>query len=340
MESYLEKWGISNFQVIIKENRGRDVSALLVTFRKVMLQYTYACFVHDKREKYEGIDAAEVKMWIRCLWDSVLSSKEYVCNVLDLLEENKEIGLLVPSELAGKDLKFSYADTWRDNFSNVLELASRMNLNCNLKKGYPAITLGTVFWCRTAALEALLSKEWEYNDFPKEPIHDDYTINHAIERILGYVAQSAGYKTGYVMSEQFAERYIMQLKDTLRNVYSDLKYMENMLSMSLEEVELWTRRKNAVISYMNKFEKTYFYGAGLIGAKCFQMILLERKPDGFIVSSREEKCKEYLMLPVYVLDEIALDENSGIVITVGKKYKHEIVEKLESFGITNYLLLP
>lgn len=338
VENYLNNWGITNCNIIIKENRGRDVSALLVAFRKRILQYKYACFVHDKRQKYDGVTKKEIDMWIRCLWDSMLSSQNYVFNVLNLLEKNKDLGLLVPPEIAGVDLGFSYSDTWRDNFFNTLKLAKKMNLDCNICKEYPPVTLGTVFWCKTAALEKLLKIEWTYEEFQQEPLKDDFTMNHAIERIFGYVAQDAGYQTGYIMSDLFAQSYILQLKDTLRKLFRGLTCMERMFSTPLDKLELWNYRKNRIISYTEKYEKIYFYGAGKVGAKCYQMMMFEKKNlRGFIVSVKKDNQKEYLGLPIFTLNEIEKKENVGIVITVGEDYKDEIVEKLKDYGFKNYI---
>lgn len=41
----------SNYQIITKENRGRDISAFLVACRSEILKYDYCCFLHDKKEK-------------------------------------------------------------------------------------------------------------------------------------------------------------------------------------------------------------------------------------------------------------------------------------------------
>ena len=39
----------NNVQVIVIQNRGRDVSALLVATKKFIMNYDYVCFMHDKK---------------------------------------------------------------------------------------------------------------------------------------------------------------------------------------------------------------------------------------------------------------------------------------------------
>ena len=42
-----------NVRYILKENRGRDVSALLVTSLEIVKNYQYICFLHDKKAREE-----------------------------------------------------------------------------------------------------------------------------------------------------------------------------------------------------------------------------------------------------------------------------------------------
>ena len=63
---------------------------------------------------------------------------------------------------------------------------------------------GSVFWFRPKALEPLFAHGWQHSDFPPEPLPQDGTISHAIERIYPFVAQSAGYYPAVVMSKNYA----------------------------------------------------------------------------------------------------------------------------------------
>ncbi|MCD7818911.1 MAG: rhamnan synthesis F family protein, partial [Lachnospiraceae bacterium] len=63
---------------------------------------------------------------------------------------------------------------------------------------------GSFFWFRYDALKAFYARGWEYDDFPAEPLPEDGTISHAIERIRPFVAQQAGYYTAFVMSDKFS----------------------------------------------------------------------------------------------------------------------------------------
>lgn len=326
VEEYIERQKIVNCRVIVKENRGRDISALLVAFRPIILQYKYFCFVHDKRTKNKAAEQ-NTKIWIRSMWDNTLVSKEYIHNVLNLLEKEKRLGLLVPPEIPG--MMGAYIKSWEGNYSNTLELSKKLNLNSNISKKFPPITYGTVFWCKTDALNALLTQEWVYEDFQIEPLPDDNTISHAIERIIGYVAQSEGFDTGYLLSEQFAQSYVLYARRLLQNNFMDIEELQN---------ENWDIRIKYAAAYMNRYERVFFYGAGEIAGQCYNRLAKVKKPDGFLVSQKTVK-EKFLELPVYTLDEIKVDKKTGIIVTVGRKNTNEIVQLLEKTGITNYITL-
>ena len=68
----------------------------------------------------------------------------------------------------------------------------------------PIAPFGSVFWFRVKALEPLFARGWQHEDFPEEPMPQDGTISHAIERIYPFVAQSEGYYPAVVMSANYA----------------------------------------------------------------------------------------------------------------------------------------
>ena len=54
-------------------------------------------------------------------------------------------------------------------------------------------------------MRILFNKEWNYADFPSEPVGPDGTLLHAIERLYPFVAQEAGYFSGYITTAEYAE---------------------------------------------------------------------------------------------------------------------------------------
>lgn len=338
IEDYIKQEKIPECYILDKENRGRDISALLVAFREKILTYKYVCFVHDKKPKGHSENVLhETREWISGMWNNMLASQTYIFNVIDLFENNEKLGLLVPPEMAGIWCNHAYSDMWKTDFDNTVKLAECLNLSCNIDIQYPPITIGTVFWCRTDAMRKLFLKKWRYTDFREEPLPLFGTLGHAVERILAYVAQDADFDTAYVMTEDFARSYIFQLKDTLREAYKNLN---DVGIYSLARRELYSVLQEKITAYINQNRKNYFYGAGYFGKECLNIASKAgKKPDAFLVSRRMKEKGDYLGIPVYAFDEVKVDEQTGILITVSAMRQEEIVNVLKEHGIKNYMTI-
>ena len=67
----------------------------------------------------------------------------------------------------------------------------------------PVAPLGSEFWVRTDAMKTLFAHDWEYDEFPEEPVAIDATVLHAIERLYPFAAQADGFFTGWLLSDSF-----------------------------------------------------------------------------------------------------------------------------------------
>jgi len=61
-----------------------------------------------------------------------------------------------------------------------------------------------MFWFRTGALKTLFAHDWEYDEFPPEPIDTDATVLHALERLYPFCVQHEGYYSGWLMTDTYA----------------------------------------------------------------------------------------------------------------------------------------
>ena len=317
-----------------KKNRGRDISALLVSGREIILQYDYICFLHDKRARSKK-HTMLVKSWIENMWSNLIGTKAYIENVLGIFENHPNIGLLVPPETGGMDWKIWGADLWESNFERVQEICHEWNLNCNLDPNIPPITIGTAFWCKTAALSKLFHRNWQYEDFDDEPLPDDGTLSHAIERILAYVAQDAGYDTGTIVSSRYASKQLLMYQDCLPDMFEILKNDRWLTSFS--EVEKHMEQNRFIQAFCDRYEKVYLYGGGIIGEIVLcRMEKLKVQPAGVIVSKPGTN-KSISGIPVITIEMIEPTENIGIIVSVGNALKGEIVNILEEKGFHDYI---
>ena len=190
--------------VRVLNNRGRDVSSLLVGMRDVIPQYDFVCFVHDKKSGQVKPGSIGESFAYKCL-HNMLHSRHYVNNILKTFIENPRLGLLVPPEPNHSYYFFSLGDEWSWNFDNCRIVAQKMGLTVPMAENKRVIApLGSYFWFRTDALKALFNNNLDYTDFPEEPLPEDGSISHAFERIYPFVAQQAGYHPGIVMADELA----------------------------------------------------------------------------------------------------------------------------------------
>ena len=204
-------------EIIMIENRGRDVSALLVGTKDFIMDYDYVCFMHDKKVMQLKPETIGVSFSYKC-FENMLASKGFVDNIINVFEENPRLGILMPPPPNHGDYFITIGLEWGKNYKITKKLADELGLTVPITKDKePIAPLGTMFWFRPKAMKLLFDKDWQYEDFPKEPNKIDGTLLHAVERIYSYVVQQEGYYPAWVMSEKLASMEITNLYHMLRS---------------------------------------------------------------------------------------------------------------------------
>lgn len=323
----------ANVTILRKKNQGRDISALLVALRERLTQYRYICFIHDKKPNHEYL-RKDIEFWIYNLWDNTLKSETYIKNILGILDK-QEIGLLVPPSPIGDYKDDWYANAWFQNLENVKKLAERMELNADIVYDKPPIALGTVFWANTKALRKLFDIRWDYGDFPDEPMPIDGTISHAIERILPYVAQDAGYGTGVVMTKEYAEKLLLKTQKMMEESFQAL--WERFRIRNVCQLTHYAAQEKAAEEIFATCGNVYLYGAGDYGRRFLTLLKSwGYEPEGFVVSDGNRTDQFVEGYRVYELKEIRSRENSGFIICTNYNLQDEIENSLIEKGFHRY----
>ena len=124
-------------RTIMKPNRGRDISALLVTVKDLISNYKYFCFVHDKQyndKSYPHKYKNDVSNWSNDLWENSIASRHFINNVLNIFENRSDLGLLCVPGPFGMHLNHWYNNGWADNYSNVINLAKLLNIHISISE--------------------------------------------------------------------------------------------------------------------------------------------------------------------------------------------------------------
>lgn len=325
--------------VIKKDNRGRDLSALLTAFAPYSADYEYICFLHDKSAKSFN-RPEDIEFWMENLWSNTIGSTGYISNILEILKSG-EAGLVVPPPPAGYGIDAPYTNTWYGNYDVTVNLLKDLGVSVLPDRDVSPATLGTAFWCRRDALKKLFDRQWDYDDFPQEPMPIDGTTSHALERSLSYIAKDAGYETLIAVCPEYAMKWgeldslvITDLLDFVKEYHGFSSVWD--MKRTLNAVD------ETVVPFAQKYRRIYIYGAGADGHRLLG--LLQHKkilPAGFIVSDGRKGSVSDAELPVYELSEVIDKENSGdfgILLAANSRHRREIEEELVRRGVKDYLV--
>ena len=191
--------------VLVVENRGRDVAAFLCDLAPHLRGYDYVCFMHDKKAIQTRPGSVGASFGYVCN-ENVCKNAAHVLNVLCEFERDPYLGILCPPyPTHGLYFMNMCSGGWGPNFENTKQLLKTLRLDVPISgEESPIAPFGSVFWFRPNALGPLFAHGWQHSEFPPEPLPQDGTISHAIERVYPFVAQAAGYYPAVVMSRDFA----------------------------------------------------------------------------------------------------------------------------------------
>ena len=92
-----------------------------------------------------------------------------------------------------------------------------------------------------------------------------------------------------------------------------------------------------LLEFCHKFNNLYCYGAGRFGREvCIYLMENGIKLDGFMVSEPDPAVESVLGLTVYRFGSIEAANDTGIILTVGRRYKTEMQGRLEAAGFEDY----
>jgi Lipopolysaccharide biosynthesis protein len=263
IEKKFEELKCKTVEVRIIENRGRDISSLLVGARDIINQYEYVCFAHDKKSAYIRPWSLGESFASKCI-QNVLFNKNFVYNVVETFENNPRLGMLSPPEPNHGPFFPTIGGEWGLNFENTVKLASQFHLSVPIKKDKPPIApFGTMFWFRPSALRKLFDANIQYEDFPKEPNKTEGTILHAYERLYPYIVQEEGFYPGILMADKFVPieytnlRYFVRgynvnlfknginstftiMNDKMNKNLDDLNNLKAITEKRLKEIQDWS----------------------------------------------------------------------------------------------------
>ena len=184
---YIDKFSNTNkYEIIILENKGRDVLPLLTQLRNKNKQYKYLCHIHSKKSKTSPLIGIQ---WRNYLFNNLLGNIRIVSEILSDFENNDKLGFIFPEtfyEIIGLSFRLTKKTK---KYMNYIIKKLFFNYKIGSKLEFPA---GNMFWARFMAIYQIF--EFNFNNkFDKENDQTNDTIMHGIERIWLYLVKLNGF---------------------------------------------------------------------------------------------------------------------------------------------------
>lgn len=334
IKKYLQQINRKNYKLLIAGERGRDISALLVTCKNILMQYQYLCFVHDNKTRNNlGPDIiGECQMFAR--WDNAIKSSEYISQILNLFETHNHMGILIPPVLYAGGIFGTIARTWASSFQATCDLAKKLHLSVDISMDNYNYSLGTTFWCRPKALKKLFEADWSYEDFQEEPLAPDGTLSHAVERILLYAAQDAGYYSAIIENHEYASVHISDFSFMLKQIMNKTMYpISGYFDSYISNMDI-----NKLKNFIYSNDHIYIYGYGKIAHEISDLLSnLHLKFDSYVVSDDQKKLPNDEV--IFFSDIPNAKEKTGIIVALTGYYQREVVPFLIEKGYTNLYIV-
>jgi lipopolysaccharide biosynthesis protein/GT2 family glycosyltransferase len=168
--------------ILTVDNHGRDILPFLELLRSgILFRYELICKVHSKRSKWR----ADAERWRQNLIRGILGSPEMVSRILKAFDADSDLGMVVADGQV-----FSGRECWVSNEARLWQFFESIGLKPSSFEQHFAG--GSIFWIRSFLLRSINVLRLGFDDFEPEPIADDGTTAHAVERLISLVCHDAG----------------------------------------------------------------------------------------------------------------------------------------------------
>lgn len=189
LESYSDR-GLAAVEFIRVANYGRNIDPLLRTVFDRLLGFPIALHVHTKRSLY--FDRGNE--WLGDISSCLLQSRDHVLKILKTFQCNPSLGVVMPRPYGG----IRHTIGWGSNYEYALSVCKCYAPYLQINHSYPLIfPAGMMFWFRPAALQGLAFAYGRLEGAVPEPLPNDGSVLHAIERLVIFASEAEGYTFAY-----------------------------------------------------------------------------------------------------------------------------------------------
>ena len=180
----LEAYGGGSYLIRCVPNRGRDIGPLFTEFATELMDYDVIGHFHTKKSVHV-VGSNLVRDWVDFLAENLLGGKYRAMDkILSMFGQDAKLGLVFADDphLIGWDKNGMYGE----------HLGRRLGIDSFPEPFFP-FPVGTMFWARPQALKPLFDLRLGWDDYPEEPLPIDGSMLHAVERLLPFIVEKAGF---------------------------------------------------------------------------------------------------------------------------------------------------
>lgn len=205
----LEGTACRNVRVLDVENHGRDIWPMIQVVNAGYLDpYDLVFKIHTKKSAWRAEHVLEGtgEEWKQGFYRDLLGSPENVRDIVQGLRENPHLGVVTQNgSICGPE-------HWGDDLRITAELLRRLDLHP--RPGDLRFPSGSIYWIRGFLLQGLRALELDETHFEPEAGQNDGTTAHGIERLIGILAEEAGFdlaeRSGIAAEEQLGTQELAE----------------------------------------------------------------------------------------------------------------------------------
>jgi glycosyltransferase involved in cell wall biosynthesis len=170
-------------EIRVVPNCGRDIGPFFTAFgRRIVENYDFVGHIHTKKTVHKDENIG--KIWFRFILENLIGGEAgpLADSILAEMKKDSSMGMVIPDD--------PNASGWGINLSSAKPIATRLGLE-TLPEQF-LFPIGTMFWARTMALAPFFELNLGWSDYPPEPLPDDGSTLHALERLLPFPLAEKG----------------------------------------------------------------------------------------------------------------------------------------------------
>ena len=175
--------------VRVLPNRGLDIAPFLIGFADKIPQYQFIFRLHGKRSLHLPGDLGD--HWRHMAYDALAGSRRRARAVLRSFMTHPRLGMAAAPDF----YYFADGPAIGNNRPAMDWVLNRLGLTLpsELPDEVVSFPMGSMFWCRSLALQPFLDLKLSFDEFSsKAPADRDGTLAHALERCFFYACALQG----------------------------------------------------------------------------------------------------------------------------------------------------